>query len=312
MKFADLQLILTISQTGSMSAAAQKLQLSKPQVSKQLATIEAQLGCKLFQRSTRRLSMTSAGELVCQRAPQLLQQWSALEADLSSQQNTLRGLIKLASTFGFGRHWLGPALTDFQTQYPGIEFDLRLCEQLPNLETERFDGAVWLWAPVARRSLGWTMRRLARNQRILVASPDYLSQHGAPKQLKDLAHHACLLVREHDYQGDSWPLQKITVQRRSSDSHEMVKVHGALSSNSGELVRDWCLQHKGIMLRSVWDVAAYLKAGRLKQVLPAYAMLDADIHWLAPKQLQTPKKTRLLIDFLVERFKNEPWMHRKI
>jgi LysR family transcriptional regulator, transcriptional activator for dmlA len=84
-------------------------------------------------------------------------------------------------------------------------------------------------------------------------------------------------------------------------------VRGPLSSNSGELVRDWCLQGRGIMLRSLWDIAPQLVSGELVRVLPNYSMPDADIHWLAPYRAETPRRIRLLIDFLVVKFKNEPW-----
>ncbi|MES3003067.1 MAG: LysR substrate-binding domain-containing protein, partial [Pseudomonadota bacterium] len=171
-----------------------------------------------------------------------------------------------------------------------------------NLAVEGFDGAVWLWSVQGRRASEWVTRRLARNQRVLVASPAYLKQHVAPETPSDLANHACLLVRESDQRFDTWPL------RRERDKAETrVRVQGPLTSNSGELVRDWCIAGRGIMLRSLWDIAPQLASGELVRVMPAYAMWDADIHWLAPHRAQTPKRVRLLIDFLVERFRSEPW-----
>jgi DNA-binding transcriptional LysR family regulator len=88
-------------------------------------------------------------------------------------------------------------------------------------------------------------------------------------------------------------------------------VQGPLSSNSGELVRDWCLAGRGIMLRSLWDIAPLLATKQLVRVLPAYAMADADVHWLAPHQPQVPRRIRLLVDFLAERFRDEPWKLRR-
>ena len=101
---------------------------------------------------------------------------------------------------------------------------------------------------------------------------------------------------------DLWQLQQ--TRDRSSTR---VQVQGTLASNSGELVRDWCLAGNGIMLRSLWDIAPALASGALVQVLPAWAMPDADIHWVAPWRAQTPKRVRLLVDYLVEQFKGEPW-----
>jgi DNA-binding transcriptional LysR family regulator len=153
-----------------------------------------------------------------------------------------------------------------------------------------------------QRASEWVGRRLARNQRVLAAAPAYLRERGMPQTPADLAQHDCLMVRESDQRFDVWSLRK---ERDKADVR--VRVQGPLSSNSGELVRDWCLAGRGIMLRSLWDIAPQLASGQLVRVLPGYAMWDADIHWLAPHQAQTPKRVRLLIDFLADRFKGEPW-----
>ena len=137
---------------------------------------------------------------------------------------------------------------------------------------------------------------------MLVASPAYLAQRGTPAKPEDLALHDCLVVREHEHRYDVWRLEK---ERDHTDAR--VRVQGPLSSNSGELVRDWCLAGRGIMLRSLWDIAPQLASGELVRVLPGYAMTDADIHWLAPHQPQVPRRIRLLVDFLAERFRDEPW-----
>ena len=152
-----------------------------------------------------------------------------------------------------------------------------------------------------QRASEWTGRRLARNQRVLAAAPAYLQRRGTPATVEELAAHDCLVVRENE-QFDVWRLQ-----RERDRAEARVRVGGPLSSNSGELVRDWCLAGRGIMLRSLWDIADALAGGELVRVLPAYAMVDADIHWLAPHSASTPKRIRLLVDFLAERFRAEPW-----
>ncbi|MGZ5887464.1 MAG: LysR substrate-binding domain-containing protein [Ramlibacter sp.] len=211
------------------------------------------------------------------------------------------GRIRLASTFGFGRTWLGPALAQFRARHPRLEVQLQLTDKLPDLAVDGYDGAVWLWSVRGRQASEWTGRRLARNQRVLVAAPDYLRRRGVPDSLEALAAHDCLVVRENEQIG-VWRLQ------RDRDRGETaVRVDGPLSSNSGELVRDWCLAGHGIMLRSLWDIAGALARGELVQVLPAWAMPDADIHWLAPHTATTPKRIRLLVDFLADQFRAEPW-----
>lgn len=297
----DLELLLAIRSHGSLAGAAAAAGVVPSVITKRLAALEARLGLKLFQRTTRRVVPTAEGEALCERALGLLAGFQAMEAELQERQREPVGRIRLAATFGFGRLWLGPALAQFQQRHPQLEVQLQLTEQLPDLAVEGFDGAVWLWAVRGQRAIEWTGRRLARNQRVLVAAPDYLARRGTPATPEELAAHDCLVVRENEQFG-LWRLQ------RERDRAELrVRVGGKLSSNSGELVRDWCLAGHGIMLRSLWDIAGALASGELVRVLPGYAMADADVHWLAPHTASTPRRIKLLVDFLAARFREEPW-----
>ena len=318
MERSDLELVLAVRDHGSLAAAAQSLNLAAPAVTKRLVALEARLGQRLFQRTTRRVSPTAEGEAVCASALPLLAGFKALEAQLQERHKEPTGRIRLAATFGFGRLWLGPALAQFQALYPKLQVQLQLTEQLPDLAAEGFDGAVWLWSVSGAQAAQWVSRRLARNQRVLVAAPGYLAEHGTPTQVQDLANHACLIARENGNRAnqafDEWQLQRSStarpVAKKSSPDTSRVMVNGPLSSNSGELVRDWCLDGRGIMLRSLWDIEPQLATGQLVRVLPDWCMPDADIHWLAPYRPDAPRRIRLLIDFLVAEFANEPWKTR--
>ena len=312
MNRADLELVVAIQAQGSLVSAAQALGVAAPVVTKRLAALEAHLGHRLFQRTTRRLRPTAEGETVCQRARVLIAGFQALEAELQERQSEPTGLIRLAATFGFGRAWLGPALSDFQAAYPRLEIQLELTEQLPDLAKDGFDAAVWLWSASSVQAAQWVSRRLAKNQRVLAASPAYLKLHGQPLTLDELQRHACLVARENG-QGargvttlmqpfDTWALRK-----ERARPAERVRIKGPLSSNSGEMVRDWCLSGRGIMLRSLWDISPLLASGDLVRVLPAWSMPDADIQWLAPYRSDAPQRLRLLLDFLLTRFAKEPW-----
>lgn len=306
---SDLELVLAIRQLGSLSAAARSLHLAAPVVTKRLAALEADLQLKLFVRTTRRVSATADGDVFCQHAEKLLHGFQAAEAELRERLSEPTGLIRLAATFGFGRLWLGPALAEFQACHPRLQIQLKLTEQLPDLSHDGFDGAIWLWHLSGPRTSEWVSRRLARNQRILVAAPAYLQRYGHPASPEELIHHACLVVRENDdaqnQRHDHWSLQ---AQQGRNKVVQRIQVQGPLCSNSGELVRDWCLAGRGIMLRSLWDIAPQLASGQLQRVLPLYAMPDADIHWLMPWQARTPRRIRLLVDFLHDRFRSEPWL----
>ncbi len=308
MERSDLELVLAVQAQGSLAKAAQALRLTPPVATKRLAALEARLGVRLFQRTTRRVSPTTEGHALCERARQILQDFAAAENELREQQSQPSGPIRLVSSFGFGRLWVGPALSDFQRLYPGVQVELQLTEQLPHLASVGFDAAVWLWNPPASVAAEWIVRKLAPNQRVLVAAPSYLQTHGEPQRLEDLASHACLVVRENGgdtgqgHRFDQWWLNRDGQGKRTP-----VTVSGPLSSNSGELVRDWCLAGHGIMLRSLWDVAEPLARGALVRVLPDWAMHDADVHWLAPYRAHMPQRLRLLQEFLAQRFAGAPW-----
>ncbi|KAF1042298.1 LysR substrate-binding domain-containing protein [Xylophilus sp.] len=300
---SDLELILAVQRQRSLAGAARTLDLAPSVVTKRLAAVEQRLGHRLFVRTTRRLDATAEGLEVCAHAQELLRGFRRLDAALEEHGSAPAGPLRIAATFGFGRRWLGPALADFQQRHGGLRIDLYLTEQLPDLQAEGFDGAVWLWQVPPARSAQWTSRRLARNRRVLAAAPAYLAQRGRPQTLDDLHVHDCLRVRENTAAGaDVW-----TLQRAGAREARRVQVQGPLASNSGEMVRDWCLAGRGIMLRSLWDIAPQLADGSLEHVLPDYAMHDADIQWLAPWQPRTPRKLRLLVDFLAARFRGEPW-----
>jgi LysR family transcriptional regulator, transcriptional activator for dmlA len=303
MERADLELVQTIRDAGSLTAAAALLGVAAPAVTKRLAALEAKLGVKLFYRTTRRVAATAEGELLCERAAGLLAGFSDAEDALRDQAREPSGQIRLAATFGFGRMWLGAALSDFQMQHPKVRIDLQLTERLPDLAAEGFDAAVWLWAPQANRTSQWSATLLAKNERVLVAAPSYVKARGKPRSLEDLALHDCLQVRESDTHSGTWLLSK----ERETKPAQAIKVKGALVSNSGELVRDWCLAGRGIMLRSLWDVAPLIASGQLVRLLPGYAMRNANIQWLAPFRAQTPQRVRLLREHLMHRFKTRPW-----
>ncbi|MEZ2292732.1 LysR substrate-binding domain-containing protein [Variovorax sp. RCC_210] len=305
----DLALVLAIRDQGSLAGAAATLDVVPSVVTKRLGALEARLGQRLFDRTTRRLSVTAEGEAVCLHARVLLDGFAALESELGERQNELTGTIRLAATFGFGRRWLGPALASFQARHPALQIELVLTEQLPDLGAESYDGAVWLWAVQQRRAADWVTRRIARNRRVLAAAPAYLERRGTPATVEALASHDCLVARENGDSHASGQRQHAlwSLRQARDGGTARVRVQGPLASNSGEMVRDWCLAGHGVMLRSLWDIAPQLASGELVRVLPQYAMPDADIHWVAPWRPKTPRRVRLLVDHLVEQFRGEPW-----
>jgi LysR family transcriptional activator of dmlA len=301
---SDLVLVSSAAELGSLAAAARQLDLAPPAVSKRLAALESRLGLRLFHRSTRRLQLTPHGEAFLAQARPLLQGFEQLQAQLTERHDEPRGLIRLCSSFGFGHAWLGPLLAQFHAAYPQVQVQLHLREQLPDLRAAGFDAAVWLWAP---RDPNVVTRRLASNRRIIVGAPAYLQRAGVPQTLDELAQHACLVVSENDDQPATWRLQDLAPRGAAVT----MRVNGPLASNSGEVVRDWALAGHGLMLRSLWDVHEHLRSGRLQQVLPRYAMLDADVHWVLPPRApnsSVPRRVRLLQQQLIQALATPPWL----
>jgi LysR family transcriptional regulator, transcriptional activator for dmlA len=302
----DLVLLDRIATAGSLAGAARSLELAPPAVSKRLAALEARLGLRLVQRSTRQLRLTADGELAVSEGRLLLQGLDRLSEVLAERAGQVQGGVRLASTFGFGRAVLAPLLARFQDLHPTVQVTLLLSEQLPELGSpgaRRIDAAVWLF-PLRQEQL--VTRKLAANRRLLVAAPGYLARAGRPEQPADLARHECLVVRENDGPPAVWHLQS---SRRSRTAHT-VRVQGRLSSNFGEVVRDWCLAGRGVMLRSEWEVRPLVAAGRLVQLLPEWSQADADVRFVTPPRdalSPTPLRVRQLRDFLAAALARVDW-----
>lgn len=308
----DLNMLLQIQTAGQLAGAARALDWAPTVMSKRLTSLETRLDVRLLHRTTRRLQLTAEGEAFVEQAAALVNGFEALEASLTDQQAHAKGRLRVASSPGFGRVWVAPALAVLQQRHSGLSVELHLAEHLPDMTSGRFDVAVWLWQPQATSLVS---RKLASNRRVVVASPKYLKQRGTPMVPNDLMQHDCLVVRENDDSPALWRLQALGTKtpRGGAAPQHSVRVSGPLVSNHGEVVREWALQGHGLMLRSLWDVHALIANRKLVHVLPDWAMLDADVHLVLPPRglsLATPKRVRLLQDHLVATFANVPWVAR--
>ncbi|MET1114084.1 MAG: LysR family transcriptional regulator [Comamonas sp.] len=295
--FSDLALFAQIAKLGSMAAAAQELGVTPPVVSRRLATLEARLGTRLLNRTTRRLSLTPDGELYLNDGARILEQLTALEHRLGGGLQP-QGTIRIGATLGFGRLHIAPVLSRFTEEFPQVEVQLHLTDRPINLVEQGFDLVIRFGEQADSRL---TARLLANNRRLLCAAPSYLKAHPAPATPRELGKHNCIFIREGDETYGTWYL------RRGSDV-EAVKVHSNLSSNDGTAALHWALEGRGILLRSQWDVAEYLRKKKLKPVLIDWATPPADVYVMFQATKQMPAKIRALVDRLVQAF--EPWRQR--
>jgi DNA-binding transcriptional LysR family regulator len=289
---SELAFFSLLVQQGSLARAARELGLTGPAVSHRLAQLEQRLGVRLLTRTTRRMSLTPEGELYLAESRRILGEIEALEQTLTRTRAEPRGLLRIHATYGFGRRQLAPAVSEFVRQYPAVDIQLTLGDQAVMPGDQSFDIAIRFGEPPEARVVA---RKIASNQRYLFASPDYLGRRGQPLDPDDLASHDCIVIREGSGAFGTWTLC-------AGKQCRNVKVSSKLSTNHGEVAVDWALDGHGILLRSLWDTAAELRAGRLVRVLPEWSGSPADIYALYPQRLNLSAKVRVFLDFLTERF----------
>lgn len=281
---------------GSFSAAAREMALSTAAVSKRLAQMEARLGVQLLHRTTRRFTLTPEGELYLGHARRILADIDDMEQLVSGATATPKGLLRVNATLGFGRSHIAPLISHFAALHPQLQVQLQLTVNPPPLTDDAFDVCIRFGEPPDARVLA---RRLAPNRRLVCAAPAYLAAHGTPKVPSDLAQHNCLGIRQGDEGYGVW---------RFVDRHQQltdtVKVRGNLNTNDGEIAVNWALDGHGILMRAEWDIARYLRSGRLVQVLPDHGTPPADICAVYPQRHQTAARVRVFVDFLAQAFKD--------
>lgn len=287
-RLREMEIFVAIVKAGSLSAAARALGLSVPVVSKELARLEERLGTLLLQRTTRSLTVTPEGELFHRRCTTILADVDDAE-DQAARGARLEGPLRITTTAAFGRRTLAPLLADFQHAHPGVEVGLILSDRVLDLAQENIDVAIRFGVLPDSRLVA---RRLAASHRVVCCSPDYVARHGAPGRPEDLADHRCLTIGIQ--QPQEWVLAGPEGERR-------VAVHARLSANDGEAVHAWAEAGHGLMLKSIWDVAADLRAGRLVRVLPDWRSLDNAIHAVFQTNRLMARRTRALADFLADR-----------
>ena len=289
---SDLAFFVHLAQRGSLVGCAREMGVTPPTVSKRLAALERRLGVRLMNRTTRRVSLTPEGETYAAEGGHLMKQVMLLEQQVAASQAKPRGLLRVHATLGFGRRFIAPAVSKFMQAHADVEVLLHLSDKVVSRDEQNFDVMVRLGElPDVRL----TARRLAFNRRVLCASPHYLRSAGVPETPADLHRHQCIFIREEDETYGTWHLQH---GRRT----EMVKVHGRGSTNDGETALLWALDGRGILLRSEWDAAPYLRSGRLTPVLPGWTPPSADVYAVYPTRQNLAARTRAFIDHLADTF----------
>ena len=295
----EMSVFSRVVATGSLSAAARELGLSAAMVSRRLAALEARLGVRLINRTTRSLHLTDEGATYFENCSRLLSEIEEADAAVSAGRVEPRGPLKVALPASFGHLHVAPLVPRFASRYPNVQLLLSLSDRNVNVIEEGFDLAVRI-AKLADSSLA--ARRLAPNHRVVCASPEYLRRHGRPSTPEDLAGHNCLTTSDLSM---NWDYVDPEGERGS------VRVTGNHACDNWEVLREWAIAGLGIALKSTWDVREQLEGGTLVSLFPAYTF-DADvaIYAVYPHRRLLPAKTRAFIEFLADSFGPEPYWDR--
>jgi DNA-binding transcriptional LysR family regulator len=291
-RLAALIAFARVAETGSFSAAARALALSKSLISRQVSALEAELGARLIARTTRSLALTEAGRGYYEQVARILAQMEEADLSVSQLQATPRGKLRVNAPMSFSLLRLAPVLPDFLALYPEIDVDLSMNDRRVDLMEEGFDLAIRL-GRLAESSL--VARKLGPMQRIVCASPAYLAERGLPKVPADLRVHDCLCYSNADTV-DEWRFsgpegRAITVE-----------VKGRVRANNGDLLRLAALRGLGLVDLPSFLVGADIEAGALVPVLRDYIRQEGGVYAVYPHARYLPPKIRVFIDFLAERW----------
>ncbi|HCJ7733038.1 TPA: LysR family transcriptional regulator [Citrobacter freundii] len=283
----DLRVFMLVARRAGFATVAEELGVSPAFISKRVALLEQTLNVVLLHRTTRRVTITEEGERIYEWALWILQDVDQMMDELSDARQVPRGMLRIISSFGFGRRVVAPALSALAKEYPQLELRFDVEDRLVDMVNEGIDLDIRIGDDIAPNLIA---RKLATNYRILCASPEFLTQHGTPKQLNDLATLPCLVIKERDHPFGIW-------QMRNKEGAHSIKVTGPLSSNHGEVVHQWCLDGQGIALRSWWDVCDNIASGNLIHILPEYYQ-PANIWAVYVSRLATSAKIRITVEYL--------------
>lgn len=285
-----IQAFVAVVETGSFVGAADKLALSKAVVSRQIGLLEDHLGTRLLHRTTRRVSLTSDGELFLARSRELLQQWQEAEDEVSHRAVKARGTLRINVPFSYGVLHLAPLWPSFMQAHPDVLLDVTLSDRVADLVDEGFDLAVRI-GQLPSSSL--VSRRLSSMRLKLCASPGYVQTHGNLNTPADLAQHRVLAYSLLST-GDAWTLsQKSTPQERQT-----IDVRPVMRSNNGDTCTRAAVAGQGIVLQPDFMVQPFLNSGELIELLPDWQSEESGIYAVYPSRRHLPAKVRLMIDFL--------------
>ena len=301
-KFSDMTLFVSIVKNQGLAAAGRELGLSPATVTARLQALEDRYGVKLLNRSTRHISLTDSGAMYHQACLEIINSVKETENLLQTGTKEVRGTLKISAPRDIGKQYISPIVSAFAKQYPDVVPYLYLNDNLSNLAESGLDIVI-RYGELADSNL--ISRKLATSRRVLCASPEYLAEKGTPIVPQDLADHDCLAMVRSNEDLKTWHFQ-------DSEQHNVITVVPKRCSDDGEVIRQWALEGAGMALKSILDVQQDIKQQRLITVLNGYmknfnastSAVGADLNVIYMSRQYQPKRIRLFLDFLMERFES--------
>lgn len=294
-RLTAMQVFVEVAHSGSFSAAASKLDMSRAMVTRYVGALEGWLGARLLQRTTRSVTLTDAGEHCLRRSQQMLALVGDVEDETAQTGPELRGQLRLTCSTSFAYAQMACAIGDFLAQHPKLKVDLHVSDSALNLVEARIDLAVRISAEPDPLLIA---RPLAPCQSVLVASPAYLARQGVPRTPSELQAHRCLSYT--NFGKSLWQL-------RRNGQTETVGVGSHYSANESTVLLQAALAGAGIAMQPTYLANPHLASGALQALLPDWELPGMTIYALYPSRKNLSPAVRALIDFLVLRFATVPW-----
>ncbi len=292
----NLRNFVRIVECSGIGRAAEQMGIAKSVVSRRLAELENQYGVKLFNRTTRKLSLTEAGQTCYQHALGILDAMGEMENQLSNQHQQLKGTLNVALPLDFAVERMAKAINEFKQLHPQLALNLDLSDNVIDVVETGVDLAIRVTGQLGDSSL--QARTLASGNMILVASPDYLKQHGSPDSIDDLSQHNFILY-------PSSGLSQLTLQDQLGQIIQ-VPISTDIVINSGRFIKELCVLGRGIAFEPEFICQKAIDAGELVQVLPQFSSPTGYVHAVYAQNKFVPVKVRVFIDFLVDWFEKHP------
>lgn len=291
----DLKVFVCVAKRSSFGAAAAELGISPAYVTKRIANLEHALRTTLFNRTTRRVVISDDGETALRWARRILEAADGLSQDLAHARGTPSGVLRISTSLRLGRNHVSHVLALLGETYPALEIWLELVDRRVDLLAEGFDVDIRVGEVQEPHVVPHLVTRSAR---VLCAAPAYLARRGHPRTLAELAQHDCLLFRDREQGYGMWRLE-------GPNGPESVKVTGPMGSNLSDVVRNWALAGRGIILLSSWDIAARIRDGSVERVLPQYRQ-SADVYAVTSGRASDSARLRVCLEFLVHHLTTGP------